>query len=101
MLVKPLPWKAITLTPLIHTVFLCITLVGCLSYSMAAQYKTESYKEFILYSLLKFLFGQNGRDLFYLRAESFLLSYCSFFLSSDCFIFSIFWKKKKFLIVIH
>lgn len=85
-LVKPLPWKAITLPPLIHTVFPCTTLVGCLSYSMAAQYKTESYKEFIRYSLLKFLFGQNSRDLFYLRAESF----CCLIAHSFCPVLALF-----------
>lgn len=51
-----------------HCVSLHHRLVGCLSYSMAAQYKTESYKEFILHSLSKFFPGKTVRVLFYLTS---------------------------------
>lgn len=51
-----------------HRVSLHHTLVDYSSYSMAPQYKTESYKEFILYSLPQFFPGKNVRALFYLTS---------------------------------
>lgn len=64
---------------------------------MAVQYKTESYKEFILYSIPKFCSGQNVRALFYLSsglvAHSSCLVIVSFSLHSE--------EGKNFLDDIH